>query len=281
MKESQKFTKEAMKAFEPSEKIGLLATVNPEGYPHISLITSLMAKDEQTVIWGQFTEGESKLNVKHNPKTAFLILTMDKALYRGRAKYLESRKEGEEYIMYNNQPMFRYNSYFGIHTVHYMDLIETFNKEKLPMAKIVAASMMTKISRYKARTGISDRILKVFGENLFNDLSSLKFLAYIRDDGYPELVPVIQCQAADSRRLVFSPVAYRKQLKAIPKGASVAVFCVNMSMESVMVRGKFMGFESYNAISLGGIDIDYVYNSMPPKHGQIYPKKQVEAVTQF
>ncbi len=33
-----------MKQFEPEAKVGLIATVNPEGLPHITLITALQAK---------------------------------------------------------------------------------------------------------------------------------------------------------------------------------------------------------------------------------------------
>jgi hypothetical protein len=29
------------------------------------------------------------------------------------------------------------------------------------------------------------------------------------------------------------------------------------------------------------LDIDWVYNSMPPSHGQIYPEVELEAVTDF
>jgi general stress protein 26 len=281
MKKNNQFKKKDLKEFEPSEKIGLLVTVTPEGLPHITLITSLQAKDEKTVIWGQFTEGESKLNVKHNTKVAFLILTMDKSLWRGTADYVTHAKEGDEYIMYNNQPMFRYNSYFGINTVHYMNLCKTGGRESLPMLKIIAASVMTKISKAKAKTGIDSRIMKVFGENIFNNFSALKFLAYIKKDGYPDIIPLIQCQAADSRRIVFSPLAYKKELKSIKKDSTIAMFCLNMSMESVLVRGKFLGFNPYRFIRLGVVDIDYVYNSMLPKHGQIYPEQKLEAVLQY
>ena len=177
--------------------------------------------------------------------------------------------------------MFRYNSYFGINTVHYMNLLETGGREKLPILSIIAASVMTKFSRAKAKTGVDDRIMKVFGENLFNNLSALKFISYIKEDGYPAIVPIIQCHAADSRRVVFSPMAYKKELKNIKKGSTVAIMCLNMAMENILVRGKFMGFSPYRFISLGGVDIDYVYNSMPPKHGQIYPEQKLEAVLQY
>ena len=40
----------------------------------------------------------------------------------------------------------------------------------------------------------------------------------------------------------------------------------------MLVRGTFRGFRRYRAVSLGTVDIEWVYNSMPPAHGQIYPE---------
>ena len=76
-----------MKQFEPEAKVGLIATVNPEGLPHVTLITALQAKTPEKLIWGQFSEGMSKEHVKTNPKTGFAIMTMDKSLWRGKALY--------------------------------------------------------------------------------------------------------------------------------------------------------------------------------------------------
>ena len=122
-----------IKAFEPEAKIGLIATVNPDGLPHITMISSIRAKSPTQLMWGQFCEGLSKKNVTTNPKTGFLVMTPDRRLWRGKAKWTHTEeKQGEDFEMYNNTPMFRYNAYFGIHTVHYMDLIETHGQEKLP-----------------------------------------------------------------------------------------------------------------------------------------------------
>ena len=44
-------------------KIGLLATVTPEGLPHVTLISSLMACAPQQLAFGQFTEGFSKQHI--------------------------------------------------------------------------------------------------------------------------------------------------------------------------------------------------------------------------
>ena len=133
MKKTDSFTPEDIKAFEPEAKVGLLGTVTPDGQPHLTLISSIRAKSPQKLIWGQFSEGASKKHVRDNPKAAFLVLTMDKRLWRGKAVWTHSvSREGDDFEMYNNQPMFRYNAYFGIHTVHYMDLVETGGEEKTP-----------------------------------------------------------------------------------------------------------------------------------------------------
>ncbi len=275
------FTEQEMKAFEPAEKIGLVACVNPEGLPHISLITSIMALEPDRLTLGQFCKGLSKQYIQVNPKVTFLVMTMDKKMWRGRAKWTHRRNEGPEYERYNDIPMFRYNTYFGINTVHYLDLIEIREREDLPMSKIVLSAMLTKITKGVVTTGINDRILKPFAEDLFNQLASLKFIAYVGPDEFPVIVPVIQCQAADSRRLAFSPIAFKDELLRIPRETTVAVFGLTMKMEDVLVRGTFRGFSRPIGLQIGIIDIEWVYNSMPPAHGQIYPELELKPLVDF
>lgn len=276
-----RFDEHDLKEFEPEAKVGLISTVNPEGLPHVTLITALQAKTPQQLIWGQFSDGLSKKHVKTNPKTGFLIMTLSRSLWRGKAVWTHEMTHGEDYEMYNLKPMFRYNAYFGIHTVHYMDLVETCGRESLPLVKIVLASLLTKLAKSPASSDARDRILKPWAEGLFNRLDSLKFLSFIGVEGFPVIIPLIQCQAADSTRLVFSPLAYTNELDVLEKGMPIAVFGLTMDMEDVLVRGVFAGFTTYRMTKLGVVDIDWVYNSMPPVHGQIYPEVEIKSVVDF
>jgi hypothetical protein len=54
-----------------------------------------------------------------------------------------------------------------------------------------------------------------------------------------------------------------------------------MQMEDILTRGVFRGFSRQRGVRLGVVDLDWVYNSMPPNHGQIYPPVELKAVTQF
>ena len=281
MKTKTYFNKQDMIAFEPAEKIGLVACVNPDGLPHISLITSIMAAKPDQLTLGQFCKGLSKQYIQQHPQIAFLIMTMDKKMWRGKARWTHLKHEGAEYERYNEIPMFRYNTYFGINTVHYLDLIETSGSRALPMPKIILAAMLTRMAKAAAATGQNDRILKPFAEDLFNQLGSLKFMAYVGHDGFPVIVPVIQCQAADSRRLAFSPLAFKDELRQIPEATPVAVFGLTMAMEDVLIRGTFRGYRSAIGLALGVVDIEWVYNSMPPAHGQIYPEVELTPVRDF
>jgi len=275
------FDADDLKEFEPEAKVGLIATVNPEGLPHITLITALQAKTPEKLIWGQFTEGMSKKHVKSNPKTGFLIMTMDRSLWRGKALWTHEARKGEDYAMFNNKPMFRYNSYCGIHTVHYMVLVGTYGREGLPMGRIVLSLLLTKLAKSRAKGTSEGRILKPWAEGLFNRTVTIKFLSYVDTDGFPVIVPLIQCQAPDSTRLVFSPHAYRRELDNLKPGMSAAVFGLTLDMEDVLVRGVFRGFERHRAAKLGVVDLTWVYNSMPPIPGQIYPETDLKPVVNF
>lgn len=275
------FTAADMKAFEPAEKVGIIATVTPEGLPHMSLLTSVMASKPNQLTVGEFCQGKSKQYMQQNPKTGFAILTLDKKLWRGKALWTHLKKEGPEYEIYNNQPMFRYNTYFGINTVHYFDLYETTGGKTLPLAAVVISTLLTTMAKASVTKHNLPRVLSYFGETLFNRLDSITFLSFIGDDGFPVIIPVIQCQAAGNSRLAFHPGAFGDELKTLRPGNTIAVFCMSMQMEDVLVQGKFDGYSRHRGIMLGIVDIDWVYNSMPPNHGQIYPPLPLERITKF
>jgi hypothetical protein len=275
------FSQADIKALEPTMKVGLLATVNPQGLPHLTLIASLQANTATQMIFGQFTEGLSKKYIRENPRAGFMIMTLDRNLWRGRATFTHTAQEGPEFEMYNNTPMFRYNAYFGVHTVYYLDLVEHSGRQALPMGWVVMSAVGTMAARMLSRKRHEAQALNLWTQGLMNKLDSLKFVTYVSDDGYPVVVPAIQAQAADAQNIVLATGAFKDDLEMIPKGATVAILGMTLDMEDVLVRGEFKGIQRMAGVRCGRVEVDWVYNSMPPKPQQIYPQVDLEAVTTF
>ncbi|MFB0919267.1 MAG: hypothetical protein QMB62_00060 [Oscillospiraceae bacterium] len=263
---NDKVKPEDMKKFETSYKVGLVATVEKNGDPHISLLSTLMAKSEREMMLGKFIVGESKENILENPKTGFLIMSLEKEFWTGRMNYTHMLQNGEDYEMYNRQPLYRYNSYFGIDTVYYFNLLNISEGRKLNMAGIIFNSLLVSLSRGKYASEEHPKAMKPWAFELMWKMDTLAFLSYIDKDGYPVIVPCIQLQAVDASTLVLRNAPYKPELSAIPDGARVAVFGANLKFESVLLKGKFSGFKGGTAT----VAVDRVYNSMPPKQGYIY-----------
>ncbi|HOE01562.1 MAG TPA: hypothetical protein PKK24_00225 [Anaerolineaceae bacterium] len=278
---SNSFSEQEIKDLSAAMKVGILGTVNPQGLPHLTLITTLMASSPQVVVWGQFMEGSSKKHVPTNPKTGFMVMGLDKNFWRGFADYSHSETSGKDYAYYNNTPLFRYNAYFGVHRVHYMDLIAHTGKHPLPMQRIIPAAVMTMVAKTLSAKPQKTPVLNPWTQAFFNKIDNLKFLGYVNAEGYPVIIPLIQAQALDREHLIYSLGAFGDELAQIPPYTPVAVFGMALSMEDVLVRGTYQGIKRVAGIRCGLVQLDWVYNSMPPTPRQIYPEVVIEAVSEF
>ena len=275
------FSPEDIQATQPAMKVGLLATVTPEGLPHVTLISSVMACGPQQACFGQFTEGSSKKNILENPHAGFLIMSLKKEMWRGKAHYTHLAKEGPEFDYYNNVPMFRYNAYFGIHTVYYLDLVSHTGRHPLPMGRVVISAIQTILARSLGRKRGAQPVINQWTQKFLNQLDCLKFLAYVGPDGYPVIIPAIQAQTLDSEHILFSTSVYGDELKRIPAGADLCVFGMGLTMEDVLLRGKYQGIRRIGGVKSGLVQVNWVYNPMPPVPGQIYPPIELEPVKDF
>jgi len=278
---ARELTAADIEAFRPEAKIGLLATFNEDGLPHITLLTSLMARGPRELMFGQFCEGKSKLHVRHNPRTAFAVLNARRDLWQGKATWTHSATEGDDFITLNNKPMFRYNTYFGIHTVHYLDLLEVRGPVPLSIPRMVTGAALSVLAAPVARLGGRGSAMTRWATAHIGRPDTLKFLAFAGVDGYPALVPVVPALATGSGRIVIPSAGRRQDLSSIARETPVALFAINQDTVSVLVRGHFTGLRHFGLVEAGAIDVDWVYNSMPPNFGQVFPPLPVAPVTNF
>ena len=269
--------------FASDSKIGLLCAIAPDGYPHIALISSLSVKDGRTLMWGQFSRGLSKTYLAGNPKTGFLVVSPDQYWWTGKALHTGSVGHGEDYEFFNNKPLFRYNAYCGFGAVHYGQVIDVSAGEKLPLLKIALGFVASKAVRAASPQNPEPK-MPPYGMKLASSLACLKFAAFVDADGFPRVFPVMQGRPAggggDMARnaMVFAAAPYTELLRQIPAGAKAAVFLANLSLESLLVQGRWFNTERRGRLKGCAFEIDKVYNSMLPVGGYVYPPKTLPNV---
>ena len=263
----------------PDNKIGLLVTRDDDGYPHITLMTSLQARGTNQLTFGRFSKGMSKRLITKRPDVGFLVLNADMEYLTGGAHFTHTVNSGEVFDEYNNKPLFRYNSYMGFDSVYFMKLKAISEIQKLQTGKIVLSSLLTRL----AAGGLSEKRKKKLGHvalSLLSPMDSLKFIAYFDDDQNPRILPIVQAAPAGTERVVFGLSPAAEELKEISDETPAAIFCMNLKMQSVLLKGTYEGVEGFPRV--GVFDVDKVYNSMPPKAGYVYPRaKKPKAVTEF
>ena len=253
-------------------KVGVLATEDESGYPHLSFISSIQALGDQALTFGQFSAGLSKRFIMDRPHVGFLVLSADKRYLSGNATYTHSANTGKEFDLYNNKPLFRYNSYMGFYRVFYLNLERISAINPLPMGAIVLGAILSRVKALFVRKS-ERKALPLVGQQLFSQLDSLKFLCYYDKKGKAQLFPVVQATCAGTDRIALSSIPFGKQLRQIPDGAKVSILCLTLKMESVLVKGRY---------TKGLLEIERVYNSMPPKMEYVYPRSEtIEPIRSF
>lgn len=268
----------AVKFTQPDVMLKLVSTIDERGWPHITLITSNRAINQDQVTWGAFTEGQSKKNIKRNPKQGIFYMTVEMPFkfLQVKANFTHTSKEGEELEHFNKSELMRYFTYTRVHTAYFNRVIAASQVRKLSLSGFVFGILKDLIGKRGAKTKKEERALNIIGFALFSTPIAVRVISYIDPkDGYPILIPCIPLQAADHNRLVFPLSSLKEDLLRIPKGIKVAVFGMNFNYVNQVVKGTYKGIQRFRFIKFGVIEIEEVYNSSPPLTGLIYPKLEI------
>ena len=168
----RKISEEEYKIFEKSEKLGVVATIDDVGDPHLTLLTTIMAKGDSEMVVGEFTKGLSKRFMKERNKCGFAIMGLDMCYWTGKMDWKDVKTEGEEFVKYNNMQMWRFNTYFGIGKVHYFDLKDISDKKKLEIPKIAVNEIRAILSKPCMKYKSDEKILRPYAVDLFNGLGN-------------------------------------------------------------------------------------------------------------
>ncbi|HUT81123.1 MAG TPA: hypothetical protein VMZ29_07965 [Candidatus Bathyarchaeia archaeon] len=272
---SEKLTQKAVEFTHPDIMAKMIATIDSNGDPHITMITSNKAVNPSTVKWGEFTYGTSKKNVLANSKQGILFMTaeMPFKFIQIKADFNYCSTEAEDAADFNQTDLFRYNVYMRVYKTYFNKVKEASSIRDIPLFGIVKGIIRNLFGKRKHRTGKIENRLPKFGTKLYNGLVFPKFIAYLDPkDGYPIIIPCFQARSIENKKIIFPLSQFKDDLLKIPENSKVAVFVMDFETETMLVKGTYLGITN----SRGVIEIEQVYNSMPPQPGMIYPKLEVK-----
>jgi hypothetical protein len=260
----------ALAVYRQEECAKFLATASAEGVPNIALIVSQMPAEPGVVVFGEFMMVKTQANLAENPRVASLAITekLDVAGFKGDVTGWTTH--GDYIDMINSIPFFRYNAYAGIHNV-----ASTRIKELLPLPEKV--SMLTVGREFigmrtRGRIGHSSPLGGVEVpepiRTKFNGIMSVKVLAFLDDDGYPNAVPTFGVMFRTPDELRFKVSRYNTAVERLAAPCKVALNVLTMDLMTYQVKGTLTGFSEKLGFKTGIVRVEEAYSCIPPLVGE-------------
>jgi hypothetical protein len=245
-----------------------LATRNPEGIPNVVPCVSILPADDRpdTLFFGNFLLRKSIKNLEADKRVAVLVITQDLKGWLLKCDFIEFQRIGEYVDRQMSSNLLRYNAYTGIRNagvMHVLSVEHRFHISKIQvLLDYLRAKLMTfKISKDSGSLLGSETVkIPLPTRQEFTRMIAVKVLAWIGEDGYPIIVPVLSMQPASDRTLV--GVLNVGILPKPPSGVKVASNILTFQAISYQVKGQW-----HSTGNSGKLKVQEVYAGGPPYPG--------------
>jgi len=239
-----------------------LATRSKEGVPNVVPVISILPADDQpdTLFFGNFLLRKTIQNLEHDTRVGILVITQALQGWILKGDFQEFQRTGPYVDRQMSGNLLRYNAYTGIRNagiIRVRSVEAAFRISKLQVAKDYLLARFAAMREPTSRDGDAPIPLPVRHE--FAKMAAVKVLAWIKDDGYPIVVPALSLQPAGKQSLVCWKAM---RLPEPPRDATVASNILTLEAISYQVKGRWTG-EGKN----GFIQTQEFYAGGPPIPG--------------
>jgi hypothetical protein len=260
----------ARSIYEQEEAAKFLATASASGIPNVALIVSQLPADGGKLIFGEFMMVKTQANLAENPRVASVVITQKLEIAGCKADLAEWTTSGPYVDRINSIGFFRYNAYAGIHNVavaRIRGLLDLPEKLSYPKVGLEFADIRTRgrLGRAASVGGVSTPAPI---RAKFDGIMSIKVLAFLNGDGYPNIVPIFSTMFRDPGELRFKVASYNSAVRKVVTPCPVALNVLTMDLMTYQVKGELIRFERLAGFESGVVRIDEAYSSMPPFCGQ-------------
>lgn len=241
-----------------------LATRSPEGIPNVVPVTSITPADDRpdTVFFGNFLLRKSIKNLEQDRRVGILVITPELKGWILTGDFVEFQRTGPYVDRQMNSQILRYNAYTGVRNAGIITigaLDATFGIPRLQVAWDYVIARLAMLGGL-GRTG-GDVTLPLPVRQQFEKMIAVKVLAWVREDGYPTVVPALSLQPTRQGAMVCWQGGMRP-LPTPPPGALVATNILTFEAISYQAKGRWMGEGN-----VGALQVQEVYAGGPPIPG--------------
>jgi len=260
----------ALAVYKQEQVAKFLATASAQGVPNVALIVSQMPAEPGRVVFGEFMMVKTQANLAENQKVASLAISEKLEMGGFKGDVTGWTRTGPYIDLINSIPFFRYNAYAGIHNVATLDI-----KEILPLPEkltMVTAGREFMAIRTRGRIGRGEPVGGVVTpepvRDKFNGIMSIKVLAFMDSDGYPNVVPLFGVMFRTPGELRFKVSPYNEVVRGLELPCKVALNVLTLDLMTYQVKGTLLRFDKRVGMETGVVRIEEVYTSMPPLVGE-------------
>jgi hypothetical protein len=223
-------------------KIGLLATVNPQGLPHLTLIPACGQHAHAVDLW-PVHRGHEQGHLRQNPTGRLSDHDPRRNLWRGKATFTHTARQGPSSSCITTSRCFATTPTLACTPSTTWTWWSTAGRGSPAHGPVVCGGGADDGRASWARRRGAGEAMNLWTQALLNKLGNLKFLAYVDGTATRCIVPVIQAQAANAGEVLFADERLcRGSDEPSPGGGPAAAsWGMSLQMEDVLLRGRVPG----------------------------------------
>jgi hypothetical protein len=238
-----------------------LATRSADDVPNIVPCVSILPAEDQpdTVFFGNFLLRKSIKNLQQDTRVGILVITPELRGWRLTGDFVEFQRTGPYVERQMSSSLLRYNAYTGVRNagvIRVRSVEGAFAISRLQVAKDFTLARLAALTQHK-NGGIT---VPLAVRREFARMVAVKVLAWIGEDGYPDIIPMLSLQPAGEQHLACWQSS--NKLPSPPANALVATNILTFEAISYQAKGRWSARGRRGAIA-----VQQVYAGGPPYPG--------------
>jgi hypothetical protein len=246
-----------------------LATRSASGEPNLVPCTSIMpARDaEDRLIFGNFLLRKSVDNLDADPRVSILVITTDLEGWVLQGDFQSWQRAGDYVDRINSSDLLRYNAYTGIRNAGIIEITKVVRRFRISKPRVLADYLLARASRVLAGAG-GTTAMPLPVRKRFSPMTAVRAMAFLDDEGYPLVAPVLSLQPAGESALTCALGPLAGLMKTLAPGVAVAASLLTLDVVSFQAKGRWLGEHRTLGARMGTMSVTAVYAGGPPIPGR-------------